>query len=125
MKKYSVMLFLCMLGVSSQINAQRKMAGNITVCNIVQQGDAGNVSKDAPLVLYIQDSATNEKLNIVFKQSVIKKMSFDPRQKLVNQRACISGVVKTFNQQPAIFIYSEKQIKTSDKPEVNKMTSNG
>lgn len=121
---YKFSFLLCVLLISAQLYSQTK-SQNVTVCNIVQENDAGNISKDAPLILYMQDSITNQKLAIVFSQSVIKRMSFNPRQKLVNQKACISGVIKTYNNKPAIIISDEKQINVSEKPDVNIKSSNG
>ena len=121
---YKLFLISCTMVLSVQVNAQAK-AKNVTVCNIIQANDAANVSKDAPLILYVQDSVSNQKLAIVFSQNVIKKMSFNPRQKLVNQNACISGVIEMYNNQPAIIISDEKQINVSEKPNVNRKSANG
>lgn len=121
---HRLFLISCTMLLSAHVNAQAK-AKSVTVCNIIQANDAGNVAKDAPMILYVQDSVSNQKLAIVFSQSVIKKMSFNPRQKLVNQKACISGVVKMYNNQPAIIISDENQINVSEKPNVNRKSANG
>lgn len=124
MKSYpKLFAYLLILLITIHVNAQSKST-QTTVCNIMQQDQSANVSKDAPLVLYLQDSASNKKLAIVFAQTIIKKMSYDPQAKLVNQKVCVSGIVKSYNNQPAIFINSEKQIKVADRASIEKNNSN-
>jgi hypothetical protein len=72
------------------------------------------VSEDAPIVLYIIDSVSNEKFQLVFSKEVRKKFSYDPQKQLPDHRACVSGKITEQNGSAAIIITSEKQIKTSN-----------
>jgi len=52
-----------------------------------------------------------------------KQMSYDPYAKLVNQKVCITGEISEYNNEPAIIISNENQIKTTSGKQVNKMNS--
>ena len=80
--------------------------------------------KDAPLILYMHDSVQNREIEIVFTQSVRKRMSYDPYAKLVNQTVCVTGKITEYNHAPAIIINNENQIKTTDRQQVNRMNAN-
>ena len=127
MKRINPLLIFMILFVSN-ISAQNKIASNFksttTICSLVSEGEGGMVAKDAPLILYMHDSVQNRQIEIVFTQSMHKKMSYDPFDKLVNQTVCVTGKLSEYNKAPAIIIHNENQIKTSSGEQVNRMTSN-
>ena len=111
-----IMIFL-FNHVFAQTNAQQTsspLKGRVTICNIVQGGNVQHVAEDAPIVLYITDSASNQKVQLVFSKEVRKKFSYDPQKQLPDHRACVSGKITEQNGSAAIIITSEKQIKTSN-----------
>jgi len=112
-----IIIFLFNHYLFSQTNAQQTsvtLKGRVTICNIVQGGNVQHVSEDAPIVLYIIDSVSNEKIQLVFSKEVRKKFSYDPQKQLPDHRACVSGKITEQNGSAAIIITSEKQIKTSN-----------
>jgi hypothetical protein len=126
MKKRNPLLILAVLFVIN-VSAQNKATANLkntTICSLVSEGEGGMVAKDAPLILYMHDSAQNRQIEIVFTQAMHKKMSYDPYAKLVNQTVCITGKLSEYNNAPAIIIHNENQIKTSGGEQVNRMTAN-
>jgi hypothetical protein len=112
-----IMMFLFNHYLFSQNNAQQTsstLKGSVTICNIVQGGNVQHVSEDAPIVLYIIDSVSNEKIQLVFSKEVRKKFSYDPQKQLPDHRACVSGKITEQNGSAAIIITNEKQIETSN-----------
>jgi hypothetical protein len=127
MKKRSPLLIFTILfavNISAQNKATSNFKSTTTICSLVSEGEGGMVAKDAPLILYMYDSAQNRQIEIVFTQAMHKKMSYDPYAKLVNQTVCITGKLSEFNKVPAIIIHNENQIKTSSGEQVNRMTAN-
>ena len=120
-KSFAVLLIIF---ITVNANAQNKSTQATTVCSVVQADKSAAVSKNEPLVLYMQDSVSNRRIAIVFPQTVIKKMNFDPQLKLVNQKACISGIIKSYNNQPAIIIDNAKQVNITEPPAVDKTGAN-
>jgi hypothetical protein len=106
----------CLLAQTNNASQQTSasLKGNVTICNIVQGGNVQHVAEDAPIVLYITDSVSNQKIQLVFSKEVRKKFSYDPEKKLPDHRACVSGKITEQGGSPAIVITNEKQIKTSD-----------
>ena len=86
----------------------------VTICNIIHGGNVQHVSEDAPIVLFIEDSSSHQKIQLVFSKKVRGKFSYDPEKKLPDHRACVSGKITEQNGSAAIIITSEKQIKTSN-----------
>lgn len=109
-----VIIFLLNSYLFAQSKTPTSLSGNVTICNLVQGGNVQHVSEDGPIVLFITDSASNEKVQLVFSKRVRKKFSYDPDKKLSDHRACVSGKIIEQNGSPAIVIKSEKQIETSD-----------
>lgn len=88
---------------------------SVRVCGIVLQAKLRTVPKDKASVLFMGREETGHELNIVFPQSIRMKFSYDPEKFLVNNHVCINGRISTYNGKPAIFIYSEKQIKVDNR----------
>jgi len=86
------------------------LKGKVTICNVVQGGNVQHVAEDAPIVLFITDSVSNQKVQLVFSKEVRKKFSYDPQKQLPDHRACVSGKITEQNGSAAIIITSEKQI---------------
>jgi len=127
MKKINQLLIFTVffaLNVSAQNKKNTTYDGSVTtICSLVQEGDGARVAKDAPLILYMKDSVQNQQMKIVFPQMMRKQMSYDPYAKLVNQKVCITGKISEYNNEPAIIISNENQIKTTSGKQVNKMNS--
>lgn len=125
-KKYYVLIFtiLFALQVSAQNKTSTSNKGATTICSLVSEGEGGRVAKDAPLILYMQDSVHNQRIEIIFTKLMRGKMSYDPYGKLVNQTACITGNISEYNNAPAIIISNENQIKTTGGRQVNRMSAN-
>jgi hypothetical protein len=128
MKKINPLLIFTIL-LAINVSAQNKTGtGNLknaaTICSLVTAGGGGNVAEDAPLILYMQDSVQNRRVEIVFLQTVRKKMSYNPYDRLVNQNVCIAGKITQYNNAPAIIIRNENQIKTNEEQQVNRMNAN-
>jgi hypothetical protein len=126
MKKINFFVFTILFTL--QVSAQNKTStsyvkGATTFCSLVSEGDGGRVAKDAPLILYMQDSVQNKRIEIVFSKLMRSKMSYDPYAKLVNQTVCITGKINEYNNAPAIIISNENQIKTKNGVQVNQMTA--
>src|SRR5215212_7602715 len=86
----------------------------ITTCSLIYGGNVEAVSEEGPIVLYIDDSISHQKIRLVFSKKVRKKFSYDPEKKLPNHRACISGKIIDQNGEPTIIIKNEKQIETKE-----------
>ena len=127
MKKINLLfifIILFVLNVSAQSKTSTSYKGTTTICSLVSESNSGRVAKDAPLVLYMQDSTQNQRVEIVFSKLMRSKMSYDPYGKLVNQTVCITGKISEYNNAPAIIISNENQIKTKSGEQVNRMTAN-
>ncbi|HEY6975212.1 MAG TPA: hypothetical protein VH396_02915 [Chitinophagaceae bacterium] len=109
---------LCLLCLHAQTNnsstAFSKSKQHVTICNLVYGGNVQAISEDAPIVLYIDDSISHQKIQLIFSKKVRKKFSYDPEKKLPDHQACVSGRVTNQNGEPAIIITNEKQIETKD-----------
>jgi preprotein translocase subunit YajC len=123
MKSVKYLSFIVVLTflISSKCYAQTNRAATqsslnngdrITICNLIYGGNVDAVSEDAPVVLFIDDSVSHQKIQLVFLKRVRKKFSYDPEKKLPDHRACVSGRITEENNTPAIIIKSERQIKT-------------
>jgi hypothetical protein len=66
------------------------------------RGNVQAASEDAPIVLYIDDSVSHQKIQLIFSKKGRKKFSYDPEKKLQAHRACISGKITNQNGGPAI-----------------------
>jgi hypothetical protein len=84
----------------------------VTICNIIRGGNVQHVSEDAPIVLFVEDSSSHQKIQLVFSKRVRGKFSYDPEKKLPDHRACVSGKIISQEGAPAIIIKNENQIKT-------------
>ena len=84
----------------------------ITICNVIRGGNVQHVSEDAPIVLFIEDSSSHQKIQLVFSKRVRGKFSYDPEKKLPDHRACVSGKIINQDGSPAIIIKNENQVKT-------------
>jgi len=127
MKKINLLfifIILLVLNVSAQNKASTSYKGTTTICSLVSEGSGGRVAKDAPLILYMQDSVQNQRIEIVFSKLMRGKMSYNPYDKLVNQPVCITGKISEYKNAPAIIISKENQIKTKSGEQVNRMTAN-
>jgi hypothetical protein len=127
MKKINLLfifIILFVLNVSAQNKASTFYKGTTTICSLVSEGDGGRAAKDAPLILYMQDSVQNKRIEIVFSKLMRSKMSYNPYDKLVNQTVCITGKISEYKNAPAIIISNENQIKTESGEQVNRMTAN-
>ncbi len=116
-----IFLFAFTLNLSAQNNT--KSSKSIVVCSLVSESEGGTVAKDAPLVMYLHDSLQSRRIAVVFTQRILKKMSYNPYNRLVNQPVCITGKLSEYNNEPAIVIQSERQIKTPSGAQVNKITA--
>jgi len=127
MKKINLLfifIILFVVNVSAQNKASTSYKGTTTICSLVSEGNGGRVAKDAPLILYMQDSVQNQRIEIVFSKLMRGKMSYNPYDKLVNQTVCITGKISEYKNAPAIIISNENQIKTKSGEQVNRMTAN-
>jgi len=96
--------------ISQQTSTSLK--GQVTICNIIRGGNVQHVSEDAPIVLFIEDSSSHQKIQLVFSKRVRGKFSYDPEKKLPDHRACVSGKITEQNGSAVIIIKNENQIKT-------------
>lgn len=129
MKKINQLLVFTVffsLGAFAQNKTNKSYLKNATtICSLVKEGEGGRIVKEnVPLILYMHDSIKNREIEIVFTESMRKKMSYEPYSKLVNQMVCITGKLSEYNNAPAIIINSEEQIATSDKPQINRTRAN-
>lgn len=89
--------------------AAQHINDSVTVCGLIYYSVVPNISKDEPLVLCMGAAAPNQPLSIVVTQIKRNSFSYDPEKKLVNKNVCVSGVIATFRDKPAIMISDEKQ----------------
>ena len=88
--------------------------GETTICGMLRGGNVQHVSEDAPIILFIKDSASQQKIQIVFPKNARKNFPYDPEKKLPDHYACITGKVTDQDGSSAIIISSDQQIKTED-----------
>jgi hypothetical protein len=117
-KHFSVVVALIML-CHTYLQAQTNYSStgswqskrNATICNLVYGGNVQAVSEDAPIVLYINDSISHKKIQLIFSKKVRRKFSYDPEKKLPDHQACISGRITNRNGGPAITIKMKNKLK--------------
>jgi hypothetical protein len=51
----------------------------------------------APIVLYIDDSISHQKIQLIFSKKVREKFSYHPEKKLPDHGACITGKIVNQN----------------------------
>ena len=125
-KRNQLLCFVLFISISAiaQNSGNNHLKKTITICSLIKEGNGGTIAKDAPLILSMQDSSANKKVELVFTRAIRESMSYDPYSKLVNQTVCVTGKLTQYKNAPAIIIHNEKQIQTSDKQQVDRPNPN-
>lgn len=94
--------------------AAKHIGDSVRVCDLILEGKYLNEAKDAPTQLYMGSKQPDPMLTIVIPKQVKDRFKYDPEKKLVNKHVCVTGRVSTFEGHPAIYVYSENNIKDLD-----------
>ncbi len=90
------------------------MGKTVTLCDRVNYGRYLNISKDAPIRLYIGPDYPNHNMTLVFPKNEVQRFSFDPEKKMINKRFCVVGAVTTYRGKPAIYVKNESQLNVEE-----------
>jgi hypothetical protein len=69
---------------------------------------------EEPIVLYIDDSISHQKIQLIFSKKVREKFSYDPEKKLPDHCACITGKIVNQNGGPQSLLIMKNKSKTKD-----------
>lgn len=101
--------------VIKSADAANYIGKTVSICDVVSTGKNLSLkSKSDPTELYIGGAYPDSYFIIVIRENVRKSFSYDPEEKLVNKRFCITGKMLRYKGKPAIFVSNENQINEED-----------
>ncbi len=92
-------------------DASKYLGKTVSICDMIVSGaDLNLKAKSDPTQLYVGGDVDKDYFLVVIRDNDRSAFSYDPKERLINKKYCITGKMLRYKGKPAIFVTSEKQI---------------
>ncbi len=94
--------------------AKNYVGKTVTVLDRIHEARLDNISKKEVNVLYTGNDYDHRTLALIFPQDVLKRFTYNPNSKMINNTFYATGKIVMYKGKPAMYIRDESQLNVAE-----------